>query len=160
MASLAAVISEVRMSQYLSTGKSSDFFFSPGQPRPQLRRSRSTFARNLGTRNFGAPGQPSPATSALPVNLARNLGAPGQPSPATSALPVNLRPQPRRSRPTSVNLRAPATSALPVNLRPQLRRSWSTFGRNFGAPGQPSAPATSATSLPALNLASNPRRSW
>ena len=61
------------MSQYLSTGKSSEFFFS----------SRSTFASN-----FGAPGQPSPATS----------GVSGQPSPATSALPVNLRRQLRRSR--------------------------------------------------------------
>ena len=66
------------MSQYLSTGKSSEFFFS----------SRSTLASNV-----GAPGQPWPATPALPVNprqqlrrsrstLAGNSGAPGEPSPA------------------------------------------------------------------------------
>ena len=119
VASLAAVISEVRMSQYLSTGKSSEFFFS----------SRSTLASN-----FGAPSQPSPATSALAATFASNFGAPGQP-----------RQQLRRSWSTfASNFGAPgqpspATSALPVNLRQQLRRSQSTFAGNFGAPpGQPS----------------------
>ena len=51
--------------------------------------SRSSFVSH-----FGAPGQPSPATSVIPVNLASNFGAPvhlasnfggpTQPSPATS----------------------------------------------------------------------------
>ena len=142
-ASLAAVTSKVRMSQYLSTGKSSEFFFPPGQtspatsalavnPRQQLRRSRSTFASN-----FDTPGQPrqqlrrsrstSPATSALPVNLRQqplqtsNLGAPGQPSPATSA--------------------------LPVNLRQQLRRSQSTLAGNSGTPGEPLASSSPRSGL-------------
>ena len=91
---------------------------------------------------------PSPATSALSVNLrqqlrrsratfASNFGAPGQPSPATSALPGNFRQQLRRSRSTS-----PATSAPLLNL-----------ASSFGGPGQPrqqlrrsrsTSPATSA----------------
>ena len=131
-------------------------FGAPGQPRQQLRRSRSTSPATRRSRST------SPATSALPVNLASNFGAPGQPrqqprrsrstSPATSALPVNLasnfgapgqpRQQLRRSRSTS-----PATSALPVNLasnfgapgqpRQQLWRSTANLASNFGAPGQP-----------------------
>ena len=118
----------------------------PPQPhaRPsiqQLLRSRSTFASTL-----GAPGQPSPATSALLVN-------PRQ----TSALLVNFRQQLRRSQSTfASNFGAPsepsqATSALLVNFRQQPRRSQSTFASNFGAPCQPS-PATSARPV---SLASN-----
>ena len=119
----------------------------PPQPhaRPsiqQLRRSRSTFTRNL-----GAPGQSSPTTSVLPVNLPQHLGAPGQPSPATSAHLVNIRQQLRRSWSTfASNFGAPgqpspATSTLPLNLCEQLRRSQSTFASNFGAPGEPSPAA-------------------
>ena len=141
----------------------------PGNLRQQPWRSGSTFASNLASTfasNFGAPGQPSPATSALPVNLASNLGARGQPSPATSVLPVNLasntpcsrstiasnlgapgqpRQQSRRSRSTS-----PATSALAVNL-----------ASNLGARGQPrqqprrSRSTTPATSALPVNVASN-----
>ena len=93
--------------------------------------------------NFGARDQPSPAPSALLVNLDSNIGAPGQPSPTTSVLPVKPRRQLRRSQSTfASNFGAPGQSNFAC-LRQQLRRSWSTFARNLGAPGQ-SSPATSA----------------
>ena len=133
-----------------------------------------TSRRNTICSNFGAPGQlspatsaipePSPATSALPVNPS-NFGAPGQPSPVTSALPVNPHQQLRRSRSAfASNFGAPgqpspATSALPVSLCQQLRCSRSTFASNFGAPGQPS-PATSALPVLPVNIRQQLRRSW
>ena len=103
--------------------------------------------------NFGAPGQPSPAPSALLVNLDSNIGAPGQPSPTTSVLLVKPRRQLRRSQSTfASNFGAPGQSNFAC-LRQQLRRSRSTspatwalpvkIASNLGALGQPS-PATSA----------------
>ena len=103
--------------------------------------------------NFGARGQPSPAPSALLVNLDSNIGAPGQPSPTTSVLPVKPRRQLRRSQSTfASNFGAPGQSNFAC-LRQQLRRSRSTspatwalpvkIASNLGALGQPS-PATSA----------------
>ena len=89
-------------------------------------------------------------------NVASNFGALGQPSPATSALPVSTRQQLRRSFSTS-----PATSALPVNLASNFGASWSTSPATSAHPGQHS-PATSAllltspaTSALPVNLASN-----
>ena len=130
-------------------------FGALGQPRQQLRRSRSTSpaaSAHLAS-NFGTLGQPrqqlrrfwptSPATSALrcnspttlapPVNLASNFGAPVKLSNNFGS-PGQPCQQHWRTRSTS-----PATPALPVIL-----------ARNFGAPSE--IPATSAL---LVNFASN-----
>ena len=132
-ASLAAVTSKVRMSQYLSTGKSSEFFFPPSQ----------TLASN-----FGAPGQTSPATSALAVNPRQQLRR----SRSTFASNFDTPGQPRQQPLQTINLGAPgqplpATAAHPVNLRLQLRRSQSTLAGNSGTPGEALASSSPRSGL-------------
>ena len=136
------------MSINCSQNTSSHAHFSESCQSSQRSTSRATSA---------LPVNLSQQLPALPVNVSHNFGALGQPSPAPSALQVNLRRHPRRSQSTSPGILdppgqpspahlgapgqpSPGTSALPVNLHQQLRRSRSTFASNSGAP----SPATSA----------------
>ena len=102
---LVLFLSSYRLHKWGLSDDLASNFGAPGQPRQQLRRSRSTFASNQQLRCSRST---SPATSKLPVNLRQQLQSSRATFASNFGAPEQPRQQLRRSRSTS-----PATSALP-----------------------------------------------